>query len=91
MGITFKHCCNNSFHTSSPLAENRQHFFFIHTRTIIHHVPTIMLITLAIILIVLWLIGVIAFPVIGWFIHILLVLAIIMLLVRVIQGRNPIQ
>ena len=48
-----------------------------------------MLITIAIILIVLWLIGLIAFPVLGWFIHILLVIAIVMILIRLIQGRNP--
>jgi len=49
-----------------------------------------MLITLAIILVILWLLGVIGVYSIGWFIHILLVLAIIMFLVRIIQGRNPI-
>lgn len=49
-----------------------------------------MLITIAIILVILWAIGWIAFPVIGWFIHILLVLAIILILIRLIQGRNPI-
>lgn len=49
-----------------------------------------MLVTIAIILVILWLIGWIAFPVLGWFIHILLVLAIILILIRLIQGRNPI-
>ncbi len=42
--------------------------------------------TIAIILIVLWLVGFVGFPVLGGFIHILLVVAIIMLLVRVIGG-----
>ena len=46
-----------------------------------------MLLTIGIILIVLWLIGLIAFPVIGWFIHILLVVAIIMILIRIIKGK----
>jgi len=46
-----------------------------------------MLLTIAIILIILWLIGLIAFPVIGWFIHILLVIAIIMILIRIIKGK----
>lgn len=50
-----------------------------------------MLITLAIILLVLWFLGVIGVYTIGWFIHILLVAAIIMFLIRIIQGRNPIQ
>jgi len=50
----------------------------------------IMLITIAVILIILWALGLIAFPVLGWFIHILLVVAIILILIRLIQGRNPI-
>lgn len=49
----------------------------------------IMLITIAVILIVLWLLGVIGVYTIGWFIHLLLVVAIIIFLIRVIQGRNP--
>lgn len=50
-----------------------------------------MLTTIAILLIILWLFGFLAFPTIGWFIHILLVIAIIMLLIRLIQGRNPLN
>ncbi len=50
-----------------------------------------MLITIAIILLVLWLVGFIGFHVLGSFIHILLVVAIVMFLIRVIQGRNPLQ
>jgi hypothetical protein len=46
--------------------------------------------TIAIILLVLWLLGMITGYTLGWFIHILLVAAIIMFLVRIIQGRNPI-
>lgn len=47
-----------------------------------------MLGTIAIILIVLWLFGFVSSYTMGGFIHILLVLAIIMILVRVIQGRR---
>ncbi len=47
-----------------------------------------MLGTIAIILIVLWLLGLVSSYTMGGFIHILLVLAIIMILVRVIQGRS---
>ena len=50
-----------------------------------------MLITIAVILIILWALGFIAFPVLGWFIHILLIIAVILILIRLIQGRNPIQ
>lgn len=48
-----------------------------------------MLMTIAIILLVLWLLGMVSGTAISGFIHILLVLAIIIVLVRVIQGRRP--
>lgn len=47
-----------------------------------------MLMTIAIILIVLWALGLVTSTVIGGFIHILLVVAIIIILVRLIQGRK---
>jgi hypothetical protein len=50
-----------------------------------------MLTTIAIVLIVLWLLGVVTGYTIGWFIHILLVVAIILLLIRVIRGENPLK
>ena len=50
-----------------------------------------MLYTIAVIFIILWLIGVIAHVTIGGFIHVLLVVAIIMFLIRIIQGRNPLS
>ncbi len=50
-----------------------------------------MLITIAIILLILWILGVVGVYSIGWFIHILLVVAIVMFLIRIIQGRNPLQ
>ena len=45
-----------------------------------------MLWTIAIILIVLWLLGIVTASTMGGFIHILLVIAIIVILVRVIRG-----
>jgi len=48
-----------------------------------------MLWTIAVILIILWLLGLVTGYTIGNFIHILLVIAIIVVLVRVIQGRKP--
>jgi hypothetical protein len=48
-----------------------------------------MLYTLALILIIAWLLGLVSSYTIGGFIHILLVVAIILILVRVIQGRKP--
>jgi hypothetical protein len=48
-----------------------------------------MLETIALILIVLWLLGMVSSYTMGGFIHILLVIAIITILVRLIQGRSP--
>lgn len=50
-----------------------------------------MLTTIAIILLILWLLGVIGVYSIGSFIHILLVIAIVMFLIRVIRGENPLR
>ncbi len=47
-----------------------------------------MLYTLAIVLLVLWLLGVVTSTTMGGFIHILLVVAIVMVLVNIISGRN---
>ncbi len=49
-----------------------------------------MLYTIAVILIVLWLLGLVTGYAIGGFIHILLVIAVIMILVNVISGRRPV-
>jgi len=49
-----------------------------------------MLETIAIILLVLWLLGMVSSYTIGGFIHILLVLAIVVILIRVIGGRRPV-
>ncbi len=48
-----------------------------------------MLETIAVILIVLWLLGVVSSYTMGGFIHLLLVIAIVVVLMRVIQGRRP--
>jgi len=49
-----------------------------------------MLSTIALILIVLWLLGMVSSYTMGGFIHILLVVAVVVFLVRVIQGRRPV-
>ncbi len=51
---------------------------------------THMLETIAVVLLVLWLFGLVTSYTLGGFIHLLLVVAVIMILVRLIQGRNPI-
>ena len=47
-----------------------------------------MLWTIAVILLVLWVLGLVSAYTMGGFIHILLVLAIIVIIIRVIQGRR---
>lgn len=49
-----------------------------------------MLYTIAVILVVLWLLGLVTSYTLGGFIHILLVIAIVVVLLRVISGRNPV-
>jgi hypothetical protein len=48
-----------------------------------------MLETIAIVLIILWLLGLVSSYTMGGFIHILLVVAIIVILIRLVQGRRP--
>ena len=48
-----------------------------------------MLWTIAVVLVILWLLGLVTGYTMGYFIHILLVIAIIIVLVRVVQGRRP--
>lgn len=47
-----------------------------------------MLWTIAVILIVLWLLGMVSSYTMGGFIHVLLVIAVIVIIIRLIQGRN---
>jgi hypothetical protein len=48
-----------------------------------------MLYTIAVVLIILWLLGLVSAYTLGGFIHILLVIAIVIILLRVISGRKP--
>lgn len=50
-----------------------------------------MLAFIAFLFLIAWVIAYFGFHIIGSFIHILLVIAVIMFLVRVIQGRNPVR
>jgi hypothetical protein len=49
-----------------------------------------LLMTLAVLLLILWLLGLVTSYTLGGFIHLLLVVAIIVILIRVIQGRRPV-
>jgi len=48
-----------------------------------------MLMTIFIFLLALWLLGMISSYTLGGYIHLLLIIAVVVLLVRIIQGRNP--
>lgn len=50
-----------------------------------------MLTTIAIVLVVLWLLGFVGFHILGSFIHFLLVVAVILFLIRIIRGENPLK
>jgi hypothetical protein len=48
-----------------------------------------MLYTIAVVLLILWLLGLVTSYTIGGFIHVLLVIALVVILLRVIGGRKP--
>ena len=49
-----------------------------------------MLWTIAALLLILWLLGMVSSYTLGGFIHILLILAVVAVLIRLIQGRSPV-
>jgi hypothetical protein len=49
-----------------------------------------MLTTILVLLLVLWLLGMVSSYTLGGFIHLLLIIAIAVVLIRIIQGRRPI-
>jgi Family of unknown function (DUF5670) len=48
-----------------------------------------LLTTLAVLMLILWLLGLVSSYTLGGFIHVLLVIAVVMILVRLISGRRP--
>ena len=49
-----------------------------------------MLETIAVVLLILWLLGMVSSYTLGGFIHVLLVIAVVVILIRVIRGRSPV-
>jgi len=49
-----------------------------------------MLMTIAVILLIMWLLGMVTTYTMGGFLHLLLLLAIAVVLIRIIQGRRPV-
>lgn len=50
----------------------------------------LMLWTIFVVLVILWLLGIVTSYTLGGFIHLLLIIAIAVVLIRVIQGRSPV-
>jgi hypothetical protein len=50
-----------------------------------------MLWTIAVVLLLLWALGMVSATTMGGFIHLLLIAAVVMVLIRVIQGRSPVS
>ncbi len=48
-----------------------------------------MLYTIALVLLILWLLGLVTATTMGGFIHVLLVIAVVVVLMRIISGRRP--
>lgn len=67
---------------------NWRYCFHDETVAITTNEDSIMLYTIAIILLILWVLGLVTSYTVGGFIHILLVVAVIMILVRLISGRG---
>jgi hypothetical protein len=59
-------------------------------RNIVNRKDNLMLWTIFLILLVLWFLGMVSSYTLGGFIHILLVVALVVMLIRIIQGRNPV-
>jgi len=71
----------------------RPHPFFSISFPLFSHYQVIakdMLYTIAVLLLILWAIGLLTSYTLGGFIHILLVVAVVLVLVRIIQGRRPV-
>jgi len=49
-----------------------------------------MLMTIFVILLIMWLLGMVSAYTLGGYIHLLLIIALVVIVIRVIQGRNPV-
>jgi hypothetical protein len=60
------------------------------TRIVLSHLEVSVLWTIAVVLVILWALGLVTANTMGGFIHLLLIAAVVTVLIRVIQGRNPV-
>lgn len=81
--------CKRVFIKNTSKSCNAHDFILCFQKGVIKTTNQIMLYTIAIILLVLWLLGLVSSYTIGGFIHILLVIAIVVILIRLISGRKP--
>lgn len=84
------HAGCDDWHGASYTGRGGPQFMASLIETILYFQPldNVMLYTLALILIIAWLLGLVSSYTMGGFIHILLVVALVLLLVRVIQGKQ---
>jgi hypothetical protein len=77
------------YHVVSDLSERRQH---LHVTLPAHsnNKETHMLWTIFVILLVLWLLGLVTSYTFGGYIHLLLLIALVVVVIRLIQGRSPV-
>ena len=78
------------YHTTAALGRNYRLCITSNLKLIRVNYKT-MLTTIAVILLILWLLGFVTSYTLGGFIHVLLVIAVIMILLRLIRGENPIK
>jgi hypothetical protein len=77
----------NFDHTATPLNGGAPKYKRIKTSV---RRKTTMLWTIFLVLLVLWLVGFIGFHVVAWYIHILLIIALVVLVIQLIGGRRAI-
>ena len=73
-----------------PRTGHREGFYITKRDVMSYEEEVAMLWTIFVILVILWLLGLVSGYTIGGFIHVLLVLAIVVVLIRVISGRRPV-
>jgi hypothetical protein len=81
----------------SPIVSLPQRLYDFRCPVVVHQLGAVvcergnqMLWTIFVVLVVLWLLGIVSSYTLGGFIHILLVLALVVLVIRILEGRRPV-
>jgi hypothetical protein len=88
-GKNFGRVCANAQSTSAAKGNISTATSGVGYLTLPYERKTIMLYTIAVVLVILWLLGLVTSYTMGGLIHVLLVIAIVVVLLRVISGRSP--